>query len=169
MYHLTPVLKAMTLSPIRAIIHREAHCPPPAFLTKRTQERDALRAGAAFLAFYFAFLLLARITDRPQRVRGPRVKLSPRNSRQLRIRPGHGRLRRFKEKEKKRGKSWCRAMDIIVGSPSTSSSSSSRSSRSWIGCDADRRGFTLRLRLDAAAVSCDENLRDHDEGLFLRG
>lgn len=76
------------------------------------------------------------------------------NSRQLRIRPGHGRFGDLKRREK-RGRRKARL-------------DNSRSSPEDRG-DADRRGFTLRLRLDAAAVSADENLRDHDEGLFLRG
>lgn len=83
------------------------------------------------------------------------------NSRQLRIRPGHGRFGDLKRREK-RGRRKARLDNSRFSIPPP-----------WrieeIGCAADRRGFTLRLRLDAAAVSGDENLRDHDEGLFLRG
>lgn len=96
MYHLTPVLKAMTLSPIRAIIHLgRLALPSPslsvpadplapsrallAFLAGREARprnvlANALRAGPAFLDFSFA---LRGITDRPAG-RDARVKLSPR-------------------------------------------------------------------------------------------
>lgn len=84
----------------------EAHCHPslPAFLTASAEERDALRAGAAFLAFYFAFP--PRSDNGSTAARGaPRVKLlSPRiRIRQLRIRPGHGRFGDLKRRGEKRG------------------------------------------------------------------
>lgn len=93
MYHLTPVLKAMTLSPIRAIIHPArsslSRSRPPLrrapFSLSAGRPANALRAGPAFL-----LVLLPRpgITDRPAR-RGARVKLSPRISRSER-RTGRG-------------------------------------------------------------------------------
>lgn len=110
MYHLTPVLKAMTLSPIRAIIHqrRPTAIPPSPLFSRRAQKSGTLCVPGPPSSPSILPSLLARITDRAA-ARGarnaPRVKLlSPRiRIRQLRIRPGHGRFGDLKRRGEKRG------------------------------------------------------------------